>query len=70
MGTPNLYMFSLMNSIALAPVMEATGFTSTHYVNLSTTIKICVNPPFAFLKGPTKSSPHVEKGQVMGMVYN
>jgi hypothetical protein len=37
-------------------------------VNLSTTMKMCVNPPLAFLKGPTKSSPHVEKGQVIGMV--
>jgi hypothetical protein len=31
-------------------------------VNLSIATKMCVNPPFAFLKGPTKSSPHVEKG--------
>jgi hypothetical protein len=29
-----------------------------------------VNPPLAFLKGPTKSSPHVEKGKVIGMVYS
>jgi hypothetical protein len=27
-----------------------------------------VNPPLAFLNGPTRSSPEVEKGQVIGMV--
>jgi hypothetical protein len=60
----------LLNSTTFAAVMEATGFASTHIVNLSTATKMCVNPPFAFLKGPTKSSLHVEKGQVMGMIYN
>jgi hypothetical protein len=68
LGTPNLYMISLMNSIALAAMIEAASFTLIYFVNLSTAMKICVNPPLAFLKGPTKSSPHVEKGQVRGMV--
>jgi hypothetical protein len=63
-------MISLTNSTTLAAVMEAAGFISTHFVNLSTAMKMCDNLPLAFLKGPTKSSPHVEKGQVMGMVYN
>jgi hypothetical protein len=31
-------------------------------------MKMCVNPPLAFLNGPTMSSPHVEKGHVIGMV--
>jgi hypothetical protein len=31
-------------------------------------MKMCVNPHLAFLKGPTKSNPHVEKGLVIGMV--
>jgi hypothetical protein len=61
LGTPNLYMTSMMNSTTFAYVMEAAGFALTHFVNLSTATKMCVNPPFAFLKGPTKSSPHVEK---------
>jgi hypothetical protein len=65
-----MYMISLMNSIALAAVVEAVGFASTHFVNLSTATKMCINLPFAFLKGPTKSSPHVEKGHVMGLVCN
>jgi hypothetical protein len=59
---PNLYMVSLMNSTALAAVIEAAIFISIHFVNLSTATKICVNPTLAFLKGPTKFSPHVEKG--------
>jgi hypothetical protein len=65
-----MYMTSLMNSSALATVVEVAGFTSTHFVNLSTATMMCVNPPLAFLKGPTKSSPHVEKGQIIGMVYS
>jgi hypothetical protein len=63
-----MYMISLMNSTALATVIKAVDFTSIHFVNLSTVMKICVNPPLAFLKGPTKSSSHVEKGQIIGMV--
>jgi hypothetical protein len=61
-------MISLMNSTDLANVMEVAGFTLTHFMNLSTVMKMCVNPPLAFLKGLTRSSPHVEKGQVIGMV--
>jgi hypothetical protein len=63
-------MISLMNSTILAAVIEAAGFTLIHFVNLSTVTKMCVNPPLAFLKGPTKSSPYVEKGQVISMVYS
>jgi hypothetical protein len=39
-------------------------------VNLSMAMKMCVNPPLAFLSEFTKSSPHVEKGQVIGMVWS
>jgi hypothetical protein len=56
-----MYIISLMTSTALAAIIEAVGFTSIHFVNLSTVMKMCVNPPLAFLKVPTKSSPHVEK---------
>jgi hypothetical protein len=70
LGMPNLYMISLMISTALAAVIDATGFTFIHFVNLSTTMKICVNPPLALLNGPTRSSPHVEKAQVIGMIHN
>jgi hypothetical protein len=59
---PNGYMISLTNSTTLAAMMEVVGFALIHLVNLSTTMmKMCVNPPFAFFNGPTKSSPHVEK---------
>jgi hypothetical protein len=70
LGTPNMYMISLMNSTAFAAVIEAVGFILIDFVNLSTAMKICVNPPLAFLNRPTRSSPHVEKGQVIGMVCN
>jgi hypothetical protein len=53
---------------SLGTVMEVASFTSIHFVNLYIAMKMCVNPPLAFLKGRTKSSPHVEKGQVIGMV--
>jgi hypothetical protein len=49
-------MISLMNSTTLAAVIEAAGFTLIYFVNLSTVMKMGVNPPLAFLKGPTKSS--------------
>jgi hypothetical protein len=65
-----MYMISLMNSTVLAAVIEATCFTLIYFVNLSTATKMCVNPPLIFLKGLTKSSPHVEKYQVIGMVCN
>jgi hypothetical protein len=61
LGMPNRYMISEMN-YALVAVMEAVGFALIHLVNLSTTTETCLNLPLAFLKGPTKSSPHVEKG--------
>jgi hypothetical protein len=51
-----------------AAVIEAASFTLIHYVNLSTATKMCVNSPLAFLNGRTKSNPHVEKGEVIGMV--
>jgi hypothetical protein len=61
-------MISLMNSTALAIVMEVVGFILIHFVNISTTMKMCVNLPLIFLNGPTISSPHVEKDQVIGIV--
>jgi hypothetical protein len=67
---PNMYMIYLMNSTTLAVVIEAAGFTTIHFVNLSTATKMCMNPPLAFVNGPMKSSPHVDKGQVIGMVYS
>jgi hypothetical protein len=49
---PNLYMISMMNSTALAAVMEAASFTLTHFANLSTATKISVNQHLASFKGP------------------
>jgi hypothetical protein len=61
LGMPNQYMISLMNSTILATVMEVAGFTLIHFVSLSTAMKMCMNPPLAFLNEPTRSSPHVKK---------
>jgi hypothetical protein len=61
-------MISLMNSTDLAAMIGVVGYTLIHFVNLSTSTKICVNPPLASLNRPTRSSPDVEKGQVLGMV--
>jgi hypothetical protein len=63
-------MISLMNSTTVASVIDGAGFTLIHFVNLSTVMKMCVNPPIAFFNGPTKSRPHVEKDHVTGMVYS
>jgi hypothetical protein len=68
LGTQNQYIISVMNSTAPAAVIGVVGFTSIGFMNLSTATKMCVNPPLAFLNGPTRSRPHVEKGQVIGMV--
>jgi hypothetical protein len=68
LGMPNQYMISLMNSTTLAAIIVATHFTLIHFVNSSSATKMYVNPPLAFLSGHTKSNPHVEKGQVIGMV--
>jgi hypothetical protein len=70
LDTPNWYMISLMNSTTLDAVMEVVGFTLIHFVNLSIATKICVNQPLAFFNGPTRSSPHIEKGQVISMVWS
>jgi hypothetical protein len=67
---PNQYMISKMNSTTLAAIMEAVGFALIHLVDLSTTMKMCVNPPLAFFNSLTKSNPHEEKGQVISVVCN
>jgi hypothetical protein len=58
LGMSNRYMISLMNSTALAAIIDDVGFALTHLVNLYTATKICVNPPLSFLNGPTRSYPH------------
>jgi hypothetical protein len=67
---PKRYMIYEMNSTTFAAVMEATGFALIHLVNLSNATNMCVNLPLAAFKGPTKSNPYVEKGQVISMVYS
>jgi hypothetical protein len=40
-----------MDSTTLVAVIEAAGFTSIHFMNLSTAMKMCVNQPLYFLNG-------------------
>jgi hypothetical protein len=70
LGMSNWYMISLMNSTALTAVMEATDVTLIYFMNLSTATKMCVNPSFTFWNGPNRFSPHVEKGQMIGMIWS
>src|SRR4051812_40121804 len=69
--TLNRKMINLMKLTALRCVDLVIGTTSIHLVNLSTSTRRCVRPPFEdFLSGPTMSSPHVAKGQDSGMVLS
>jgi hypothetical protein len=69
LGMPNLYMISLMNSTALAIVIEATGFTSIHCEFIHYDKDVCEST-FSFLERTYQIQPHVEKGQVTGMIYS
>jgi hypothetical protein len=44
------------------------GWTSIQLENLSMGTNRCVKPPSAFCRGPTRSNPHIAKGQVIEIV--
>src|ERR1041384_5798346 len=70
-GTPNRKMIDLIKLTAVRAVELVIGTTSIHLVNLSTTTRRCVLPPFEdFLRGPTMSSPQVAKGRDNGIVLS
>src|SRR3954465_13300965 len=70
-GTPYRKMIDLMKLTAVKAVELVIGTASIHLVNLSTTTRRCVLPPFEdFLRGPTMLSPQVVKGQDNGMVLS
>jgi hypothetical protein len=58
---------SFANFRAVLPSSFLMGLTLTHFINISTTTKRCVNPEGAVFNGSTMSSPHTAKGQVIGM---
>lgn len=60
---------SQKNVVASEDLILAIGLALIHFVNLSTATSRWVQPPGTFMKGPTKSSPQIAKGQVMGMVW-
>jgi hypothetical protein len=61
LGTSNKYMISLMNSTVLAVVIYIADFASNYLVNLSTTTKMCVNPPLTFFKWIYQINPPCRK---------
>src|SRR3954468_2416550 len=69
-GYPYLNIISLRNFTAVGPSHFFIGFTSIHFVNLSTMTKMWVIPPWADLEGPTISKHHTENGQVICIVFN
>ena len=69
-GTPKQWMMSKKNSIACLDLIAEIGQASIHFVNLSMVTSKWVNPPGAFLRGPTRSSPQTTKGHVMGIIWS
>src|SRR4051812_30347561 len=70
-GMPNRKMIDLIKLFAVRDVELVISTASIHLVNLSTTTRRCVRPPFVdFLSGSTISSPHVAKGQDSSMVLS
>jgi hypothetical protein len=55
---------------AYLKLIVAKSLASIHLVNLSTATNRWVKPSSNFLKGPKRSSPHIGKGHVMGMVWS
>ena len=69
-GTPKRWMMSRKNSTACSDLIVEIGRASIHFVNLSMVTSRWVKPPGAFLSGPTRSSPQIAKGHVMGIVWS
>ena len=67
-GTPKRWMMFVKNATACSDLMLVRGRTSIHLENLSMATSRCEKPPGAFYKGPTRSRPHMENDQVMGIV--
>jgi hypothetical protein len=56
------------NSAACSDLMLVMGQALIHLENLSTAMSKWVKPPVVLFRGPTKSSPQMANGHVMGMV--
>ena len=67
-GHADLYTMSRKNLTASLESIVVRELASIHLVNLSIATSRWVNPPGAFLSGPTMSRPHTANGHVMGMV--
>jgi hypothetical protein len=68
LGTLKRWTMSEKNSIACSDLMLVIGQASIHLENLSMATSKWVNPPVVLFRGPTKSSPQIANGHVMGIV--
>jgi hypothetical protein len=59
-----------LNSTALATVMEVIRFSSIHLVDLYAATKNVCECTFSLFERAYQVYPHIEKGQVIGMVHN
>jgi hypothetical protein len=60
---------SVKNSTAYSDLMLVIGQASIHLENLLMATSKWVKPPVILFRGPTKSSPQMVNGHVMGIVY-
>jgi hypothetical protein len=65
---PKAMMIFVKNATACSDPMLVKGRTSIHLENLSMATSMCLKPPGAFCKGPTRSRSHTANNQVMGIV--
>jgi hypothetical protein len=68
LGTPKRWMMLVKNSAACSDLMLVTRRASIHLENLSMVTSKWVKPSVVLFRGPTKSSPQMANGHVMGMV--
>ena len=68
LGIPNRCMMSVKKRTACSERKLVMGRASIHLEDLSMATSKWVYLPFAFCRGPTKSSPHTANGQVMGII--
>jgi hypothetical protein len=68
LGTPKRWMMSVKNSTACSDLMLVIGRASIYLENLSMMTSKWVKPPVVLFRGPTKSSPQMANGHVMGII--
>jgi hypothetical protein len=69
LGTPKRWAMSVKNSTTCSDLMLVIGHASIHLENLSMATSKWVKPPVVLFRDPTKLSPQIANGHVMGIVY-